>query len=117
MRKGLHSATALEPVLEVLTLSKKCTFPNNCEPLVTIFGKRLCFQPILYFYELDILLTTPSPIQYTTGNRHDWFLSTLYVSEISSFPFEEAQLATFSKFGWMEAVGNAYADSVVYSKI
>ena len=43
-------------------------------------------------------------------------MTTLYASEISMFPFEEAELANFSKSGWKEAVGNVYADSAKHTQ-
>ena len=85
---------------------------------MAIFGNRLCFRPILYFYQFDVLLTTPFPISYTTENHEicTTGLCLLYtLVKVSSFPFKRSQLAKFPKSGWREAVGNEYANSRLYS--
>lgn len=52
----------IKPMLEVMAISQVATFPNPDVPVVNFVGNKLVFRPLLYFKELDVILTTPRVI-------------------------------------------------------
>ncbi len=46
-------------MLEVMAISQVATFPNSDVPVVNFMGNKFVFRPLLYFKELDVVLTTP----------------------------------------------------------
>ena len=93
-----------QPVLEVLSLSQKCIFPCNFVPLANIYGNRYCFRPLFYFKELDILLTTPTPIQYITEDLHVVILGFSLLYYVNALQFNPDILKSFETCGWKPVV-------------
>ena len=60
--------TLIQPMLESMAISQMATFPDADVPIVNFLGTKLSFRPLLYFKELDVLLTTPRPMHLRTAH-------------------------------------------------
>jgi hypothetical protein len=49
----------IQPMLEVMAFAQMAEIPNAAVPIVNFVGTKYTFRPLLYFKNLDIILSTP----------------------------------------------------------
>ena len=52
----------IQPMLEVMAISQVATFPNPDVPVVNFLAHKFVFRPLVYFRDVDVLVTTPRVI-------------------------------------------------------
>ena len=100
------SKALIQPMLESMAISHVATFPDPDVPIVNFLGNKFSFRPLLYFKELDVLLTTPRVMHLRTS--HDTIdvlgLITMFtfmnLHKTDMIKFSQEAITAFPMSGW-----------------